>query len=61
MARVFEHELKVFGTNSSAFQGITKDLRPKLEFTINVLAKNDFKPIIPDGGYFIIADWTNYG
>ncbi|XP_050439434.1 kynurenine aminotransferase-like isoform X2 [Adelges cooleyi] len=60
VARVFEHELKVFGTNDSVIRGITKDLRPKLDFTIDVLVKNNFKPIIPDGGYFIVADWTNY-
>ncbi|XP_050439429.1 kynurenine aminotransferase isoform X2 [Adelges cooleyi] len=60
VAKGFEYEINILGTPDSYFQGISKELRPKLDFTASVLAKNGFKPIVPDGGYFMIADWTNF-
>ncbi|XP_050528592.1 kynurenine aminotransferase isoform X2 [Daktulosphaira vitifoliae] len=60
VAKGFEHEINNLNTPESYFQGISKELKPKLNFTAQILANNGFKPVIPDGGYFMIADWTNY-
>lgn len=61
VARGFEHEINVFDTPDSYFQTVSNELKPKMEYLLNVLQKNDFKPIIPDGGYFMVSNWTNFG
>lgn len=61
VARGFEHEINVFGTPDSYFQTVSNELKPKMDYLLNVLQKNYFKPIIPDGGYFMVSNWTNFG
>ncbi|CAH1733132.1 kynurenine aminotransferase-like isoform X1 [Aphis gossypii] len=58
-ARGFEHEISALDTPESYFQNLCKELRPKMLFLSNVLKETGFKPIIPDGGYFIISNWTS--
>lgn len=61
VARCFEHEIGVLNTPDSYFQNISKELKPKMHYLAKILQDNDFNPIIPDGGYFMIADWTKFG
>ncbi|KAI8429455.1 hypothetical protein MSG28_000094 [Choristoneura fumiferana] len=37
---------------------LARELLPKRDFLVNLLKNNGFKPTIPDGGYFVVADWT---
>jgi len=60
-ARGFEHEISVLGTPESYFQNLSKELKPKMHFLSNVLKETGFKPIIPDGGYFLISNWATFG
>ncbi|CAI6356092.1 unnamed protein product [Macrosiphum euphorbiae] len=59
-ARAFEHEISVLDTPESYFQNLSKELKPKMHFLSNVLKETGFKPIIPDGGYFIISNWKMF-
>ncbi|VVC26951.1 Pyridoxal phosphate-dependent transferase, subdomain 2,Pyridoxal phosphate-dependent transferase [Cinara cedri] len=58
VARGFEHEINLLDTPDSYFQNLSHELKPKMEYLSKVLQKNGFKPIIPDGGYFMVADWS---
>lgn len=60
-ARAFEHEISILDTPDSYFQNISKELKPKMLYLSKVLQENGFKPIIPDGGYFLISNWTKFG
>lgn len=61
VARCFEHEISVMDTPNSYFQNISKELKPKMNYITKLLLDNGFKPVIPDGGYFVITNWTKYG
>lgn len=61
VARGFEHEISVFETPDSYFQNMSKELKPKMNYLYKILKENGLKPILPDGGYFMIADWTPFG
>nr|BBA45757.1 kynurenine oxoglutarate transaminase [Pachyrhynchus infernalis] len=57
-ARAFEKELERLGSDESYFVSISKELEPKRAFVAKFLQEAGFKPIIPEGGYFMMADWT---
>lgn len=61
LARGFEHEISILDTPDSYFQNISKELKPKMLYLSKVLQENGFKPVIPDGGYFMISNWTKFG
>lgn len=61
VARGFEHEIALLGTPDSYFETLSDELQPKMNYLFKVLQDNGFKPIKPEGGYFMIADWTNFG
>ncbi|XP_025417824.1 kynurenine--oxoglutarate transaminase 3-like isoform X1 [Sipha flava] len=60
VARGFEHEISVLNTSDSYFQNMSKELKPKMLYLSNVLQENGFTPVIPDGGYFMISNWTKF-
>ena len=64
-ARAFNHEMgKPFDGHpkdnpDSYFRSLCEDeLRPKREKMVQILKDVGLDPILPDGGYFIIADMT---
>ncbi|VVC26954.1 Hypothetical protein CINCED_3A015005 [Cinara cedri] len=59
-ARGFEHEIALLGTPNSYFQTLSDELQPKMNYLFKILQDGGFKPIMPEGGYFMIADWTNF-
>lgn len=61
VARGFEHEINLLNTPGSYFQTLSSELKPKMIYLFESLQNNGFKPIIPEGGYFMIADWTHFG
>lgn len=54
----FETELARLGTDECYFVSISKELEPKKEFMAKFLQEAGMKPIVPEGGYFMLADWT---
>lgn len=58
IAIAFEYELERFGTDACYLQGLAKTLEPKKDMMIALLTEVGMKPIIPQGGYFTVADWT---
>ena len=67
VGRCFEHEMKISGTRhpaedpNSFFRRLTEDtLRPKRDRMAHLIESIGLQPIVPEGGYFIIADATDY-
>lgn len=61
VARGFEHEINLLDTPDSYFQNLAHELKPKMEYLSEILQTNGFKPVIPEGGYFMVADWSKFG
>lgn len=61
IAIVFEGEIKRLGSPECYFNILRLELQAKRDFMVNVLKEAGMKPIIPQGGYFVLADWTALG
>lgn len=59
VACVLERQLDILNTEQSYFQLLEQTLEKKRDFTARFLTDAGMKPIIPDGGYFIFADWSS--
>uniref|UniRef100_A0A2A4JUM7 Aminotransferase class I/classII large domain-containing protein n=1 Tax=Heliothis virescens TaxID=7102 RepID=A0A2A4JUM7_HELVI len=59
LARAFEFELKRRDTPECYLNALACELKPKRDFMVKMLRDNGFNPTVPEGGYFVIADWTN--
>lgn len=59
VARGFEREYKVFGTPESYFQQLPAMLQHKKNKLASLLESVGLKPIIPEGGYFMTADFSS--
>lgn len=57
-ARGLEIELERLGTEESYFKSLAKMLESKRDFMSKFLMDVGMKPIIPEGGYFMLADWS---
>lgn len=56
IARCFEHEIARFGQPESYFKSITAELKPKRDRLAQLLLDIGLTPVIPEGGYFMLAD-----
>lgn len=54
----FEFELSRLGSPESYFQSLAVELEPKKDLMAKFLSDVGMVPTIPEGGYFMIADWT---
>ncbi|XP_054005589.1 kynurenine aminotransferase [Hylaeus anthracinus] len=54
----FEQELDRFGKPDCYFTSLAKELEPKRDFMVKFLNDAGMTPTIPEGGYFIVANWT---
>ena len=61
MARGFEIELERLDTEESYFKSLPKELESKRDYVIKFLTEVGIKPIVPEGGYFVVADWSKLG
>ncbi|XP_062514987.1 kynurenine--oxoglutarate transaminase 3-like [Corticium candelabrum] len=52
----FEHELAAKGTDESYFKGLSLSLAKKRDLLVKLLTEAGMKPIVPEGGYFLVAD-----
>ena len=58
MARCIELELERIDSPECYFNSISNELRPKRDKLANALLEAGLTPVIPEGGYFIMADIT---
>lgn len=58
---VFEKEFERLNTPDSYFPTLAKELSKKRDFMIEFLRSAGMKPVVPQGGYFLIADWSALG
>lgn len=59
VARGFEREYEVFGTPESYFQQLPDMLCHKKDKLASLLESVGLKPIMPEGGYFMTADFSS--
>ncbi|XP_017961760.1 kynurenine--oxoglutarate transaminase 3 isoform X1 [Drosophila navojoa] len=58
VARSFEVELARLGKPESYFLSLPRELQPKRDFMAKFLSDAGLRPTIPEGGYFMVADWS---
>lgn len=61
VARGFEFEMSRMDSTECYFYSLAEELLPKREFMAKFLSDVGMVPTIPEGGYFMIADWTPLG
>jgi len=54
----FEAELKRLDSPECYFNSISTELVSKRDFMVQFLQDAGMKPIVPQGGYFLLADWS---
>ncbi|XP_024942705.1 kynurenine--oxoglutarate transaminase 3 isoform X2 [Cephus cinctus] len=54
----FEEEIKKFGQPDCYFHSLAKELLPKREYMAKFLCDVGMTPVVPEGGYFMVANWT---
>ena len=56
MARGFEIELSRLNSDDCYFKSLPRELKAKRDRMAKILLEVGLKPIVPDGGYFMVAD-----
>lgn len=59
VAQGFEREYELFGSPDSYFQQLPAMLHHKRDKLASCLASVGLKPIMPEGGYFMTADFSS--
>ncbi|XP_061393634.1 kynurenine aminotransferase [Musca vetustissima] len=59
VARGFELEMTRLDSPDCFFNSLPRELQVKRDFMAKFLQDAGMKPTIPEGGYFMLADWTN--
>ncbi|XP_073836333.1 kynurenine aminotransferase isoform X1 [Musca autumnalis] len=59
VARGFELEMTRLDSPECFFKSLPRELQVKRDFMAKFLQDAGMKPTIPEGGYFMLADWTN--
>ncbi|KAH8264537.1 hypothetical protein KR038_009692 [Drosophila bunnanda] len=58
VARSFEIELARLGKPESYFLSLPRELKQKRDYMAKFLSDAGMRPTIPEGGYFMLADWS---
>jgi kynurenine--oxoglutarate transaminase/cysteine-S-conjugate beta-lyase/glutamine--phenylpyruvate transaminase len=61
VARAFEFELTRLGTPECYFNSICDELEVKRDYMVKFVRDSGMVPIIPEGGYFMMANWKPLG
>jgi len=61
VARGFELEAGRLGTPECYFNSISEECRSKRDYMATFLENVGMVPTVPEGGYFMMADWTPLG
>ena len=56
LAQAIEHELKLLGTKDSYWTWLVDTLHSKRDHLAKMVRASGMIPIIPEGGYFMLAD-----
>ena len=56
-----ELEYTRFGQEDSYLKTLPQELEVKRDFMVKFLSDAGMVPVIPDGGYFMLANWSNGG
>lgn len=56
VARCYENEFKQIDSPECYFNSVSKELKRKRDYLAEQLSEAGLEPIIPDGGYFMLAD-----
>ena len=57
----FETERGKLGQKDCYFTALAEELEPKRDAMAKFLSEAGMKPTLPDGGYFMMADYSNLG
>ena len=60
VARAFETELARLEAPECYFKSISVDLQARRDMIVSILNEAGMAPVVPEGGYFIMADWSAY-
>lgn len=58
VAAALEVEIENLGTEKSFFRQMTSQLVHKRDEMVEALRAAGMVPVVPEGGYFILADWS---
>lgn len=58
VARGFEKEMERLDSPDCYFKSISVDLLAKRDYIAQILTEVGMHPVVPEGGYFIMADWS---
>ncbi|KAF5297479.1 hypothetical protein FQA39_LY12073 [Lamprigera yunnana] len=58
VAKLFENEIERFHESDCYLKGVTNFLETKKNYMIRILTDTGMKPVVPDSGVFVVADWT---
>jgi len=61
LASAFRHEKSILGTESSYWHWLTKTMTEKRDRIFKMLQEAQLDPIMPQGGYFMVADISRLG
>ena len=61
MAQGFEKELELYGTPECYLESLAVELEVKRDMVAKLLTDAGLNPIVPEGGYFILADVRDIG
>lgn len=56
-----EVEIELLGSEESHFHKLTKELVGKRDEMVKAIRDVGMIPVVPEGGYFILVDWTPIG
>ncbi|KAI8518514.1 Kynurenine--oxoglutarate transaminase 3 [Branchiostoma belcheri] len=59
VARGFELEFSRMNSEECYFKALAEELKPKRDNMARILTEVGFKPVIPEGGYFMLAEISN--
>lgn len=54
-------ELTRLGQPDSYFESLPRELESKRDYMAKFLSDVGMTPTVPEGGYFMVADWTALG
>lgn len=61
LAIAFELEFDRLSSTECYFNSLALELESKRKLVVDFLNELGMKPTIPEGGYFVVADWTPLG
>lgn len=61
LAIMFEGQLECYDSPECYFRSLPAELKLKRDYMMDFLKSAGMKPILPQGGFFLVADWSPLG